>query len=87
MEKELHVRDSDEINGVEKGRNYGWPMAINAPNLEDYEDPIASWPKQSVPPGGMTFFRGDLYVATLASQALLRIRFEYGGETIHGKIN
>ena len=78
MEKELHVRDSDEINLVENGRNYGWPMAINAPNLEEYADPIASWPKRAVPPGGMTFFRGDLYVATLASQALLRLRFDPG---------
>ena len=76
MEKELHVRDSDEINRIEKGQNYGWPMAINAPKLEQYTDPIVSWPKQSVPPGGMTFFKGDLYVATLASQALVRIRFD-----------
>ena len=76
MEKELRVRDSDEINRVEKGKNYGWPMAINAPKLEQYTDPIVSWPKQSVPPGGMTFFKGDLYVATLASQALVRIRFD-----------
>ena len=53
-------------------------MAINAPNLEEYADPIASWPKRAVPPGGMTFFRGDLYVATLASQALLRLRFDPG---------
>ena len=76
MEKELHVRDSDEINRIEKGQNYGWPMAINAPHLEKYTDPIVSWPKQSVPPGGMTFFKGDLYVATLASQALVCIRFD-----------
>ena len=30
------------------------------------------------PTRGMTFFRGDLYVATLASQALLRLRFDPG---------
>ena len=79
MAKELYVQHSDEINIIEKGSNHGWPRVINAPGLPEYVDPIVSWPKQSVPPGGMTFYRGDLYVATLGSQALVRIRFSKEG--------
>ena len=69
------VQARDEINIVEKGGNYGWPQVVGAPRMADYKDPIAMWKKAAVPPAGMTFFRGDLFVATLGSQALLRIRF------------
>ena len=70
------VLHRDEINIVEKGGNYGWAKVVGAPRLAEYKDPIAMWRQESVPPAGMTFFRGDLFVATLGSQALLRIRFE-----------
>lgn len=70
------VDQRDEINKVEKGGNCGWADVVGAPRLEGYVDPIVMWRGASVPPGGMTFFRGDLFVATLGSQALVRIRFE-----------
>ena len=70
------VLHRDEINIVEKGGNYGWAKVVGAPRLAAYKDPIAMWRQESVPPAGMTFFRGDLFVATLGSQALVRIRFE-----------
>ena len=74
------VRERDEINIVEKGGNYGWPLVVGAPRIAEYKDPIAMWKKLSVPPGGMTFYRGDLFVATLRSEALLRIRFKVDRE-------
>lgn len=70
------VQARDEINIVEKGGNYGWPLVVGAPRIAKYRDPIAMWKKLSVPPGGMTFYRGDLFVATLRSEALIRIRFK-----------
>ena len=66
----------DEINIIEKGRNYGWPRIVGAPGRDPYVDPIAMWPNVSVPPAGMTFHKGALYVATLRSEALLRLRIE-----------
>ena len=70
------VQAGDEINIVEKGGNFGWPLVVGAPRIAKYRDPIAMWKKLSVPPGGMTFYRGDLFVATLRSEALIRIRFK-----------
>ncbi len=70
------VQARDEINIVEKGGNFGWPLVVGAPRIAKYRDPIAMWKKLSVPPGGMTFYRGDLFVATLRSEALIRIRFK-----------
>ena len=69
------VGQRDEINRVEKGGNYGWPEVVGAPGITEYNDPIVMWKDASVPPAGMAFHKGDLYVATLKSQALVRIVF------------
>lgn len=63
----------DEINVIQPGHDYGWPRAVGAPGKSPYTDPIIVWKEVTTPPSGMTFFRGDLYVATLRSEALLRI--------------
>jgi len=65
----------DEINHVHKGSNDGWPIVVGAPGISKFEDPIVMWKNATVPPAGMTFYQGDLYVATLKSQALIRIVF------------
>jgi quinoprotein glucose dehydrogenase len=71
----------DEINVVIRGRNYGWPEVIGASSTEPYTDPLIVW-KKTTPPSGMSFYSGnllkhltgDLFVATLRSQSLIRIR-------------
>jgi quinoprotein glucose dehydrogenase len=70
----------DEINVIVKGGNYGWPRVIGAPGLGEFVDPLVVW-KSTTPPAGMTFydgklltrFQGDLFVATLGSEALVKI--------------
>ncbi len=69
----------DEINIIRPGGNYGWPRVVGAPGLRSYVDPIVAWPNVTTPPSGITFWRGDLYVATLRSRALIRIRLDRGG--------
>ena len=73
----------DEINIITKGGNYGWPHVIGSLGKQPYIDPIIVW-KETTPPGGITFYkgnllghlRGDLFVATLRSRALVRIKFD-----------
>ncbi len=73
----------DEINIIRKGGNYGWPDVIGAGGKEGYIDPIIVW-KNTTPPSGITFYsgklmkhlKGDLFVATLRSEALIRIKFD-----------
>jgi glucose/arabinose dehydrogenase len=80
---------NDEINIIVKGGNYGWPKVIGAPGLKQYIDPIIVW-KHTTPPSGITFYngdllkhlKGDLFVATLKSQALIRIRLEKDPEKV-----
>jgi quinoprotein glucose dehydrogenase len=77
----------DEINVIIKGGNYGWPKIIGAPGLKPYIDPLVVWEK-TTPPSGITFYKGnllkhlkgDLFVATLRSESLIRIRLQKNEE-------
>jgi len=77
----------DEINVIRKGANYGWPEVIGAPGKKKYADPLVVW-EETTPPSGATFYdgdllghlRGDLFVATLRSECLMRIRLGGGTE-------
>ena len=70
----------DEINVISRGGNYGWPLLVGAPGKAPYIDPIVMWPDHSVPPAGIAFHKGDLYVATLRSEALIRIGIARDGQ-------
>ena len=72
---EFGLQGHDMVNVIRKGRNYGWPEEIGAAGLEAYADPLVLW-KETTPPSGMAFWRGDVYVATLRSEALMRIGLE-----------
>ncbi len=71
----------DEVNVGRAGGNFGWPIVAGAPNRPGLIDPLAAWPDTTTPPGGIAFWRGDLMVATLRSQALLRISIARDGTT------
>jgi aldose sugar dehydrogenase len=64
-------RGGDEVNLIEPGRNYGWPLitygvdysgAIISPYTEKpgLEQPLAYW-VPSIAPAGMTMYRGTLF--------------------------
>ena len=72
----------DEINIITKAGNYGWPNVIGSLGRQPYIDPIIVW-KETTPPAGISFYKGnllghlegDLFVATLRSETLIRIKF------------
>jgi glucose/arabinose dehydrogenase len=72
---EMALRGKDIINVIYPGENYGWPLVVGEVNHEEYEDPIVMW-EQAVPPSGVAFWQDDLFVATLRSQALVRITMD-----------
>lgn len=67
------LRAHDEINVIRKGANYGWPLVVGAPHRPGLTDPLIAWNNRTTPPSGIAFWHGDLYVATLGSEALVRI--------------
>ncbi len=70
----------DEINIVERGKNYGWHLIHHRQTREGMEAPLLEY-TPAVAPGGCAFYRGDkirewrhnLFVACLRGQRLIRI--------------
>jgi glucose/arabinose dehydrogenase len=70
-EQEHGPMGGDEINIIEKGRNYGWPRVSYGVNydgtpvgngkatMDGVTDPIWHW-TPSIAPSGMAFYTGDL---------------------------
>ncbi|MFL2553446.1 MAG: PQQ-dependent sugar dehydrogenase [Candidatus Rariloculaceae bacterium] len=74
VEWEPRIGAYDELNIIEKGANYGWPLVVGAPGDARYVDPILSW-IPSVPPGDLIFHKGELFISALWSEALIRVQF------------
>lgn len=77
------ITHRDEINIIERGRNYGWPLAVGAPGADGLEDPILAF-IPSAPPADLIFYTaglipeltGDLFLGSLRAETLMRIRFQ-----------
>ncbi len=74
---------NDEINRLQPGRNYGWPVIEADQTRAGMETPILFF-SPSIAPSGASFytgtaipgFRQNLFVGALAGQHLLRVRFD-----------
>jgi len=74
---------NDEINAIDRGRNYGWPVIEGNETRSGMETPLRFF-TPSVAPSGASFYRGtafpafrnDLFVATLRGELLLRVRLD-----------
>lgn len=64
----------DEVNHIRPGRNYGWPQVTGRGGDTRYVDPIVESGSDTWAPSGIAFHGGDLFVAALRGQRVLRIR-------------
>jgi glucose/arabinose dehydrogenase len=79
----------DEVNRIEAGANYGWPIVTGKPGDARFRDPIAwSGTFDTWAPSGAAFattpgpLRGSLLFATLRGQHLHRIVFTSDGRGV-----
>lgn len=88
----------DEVNIIEPGKNYGWPVIgygtgyggaklHESTHKEGMEQPIKYW-EQSIAPSGMTFYAGDLFPAWKGNLFIgtlagrMLVRLELDGERV-----
>ncbi len=75
-----HGNDAnDEINQIEAGKNYGWPIIEGEEEKEGMVSPIfTSGTAATWAPSGMDFYDSKLYVAALRGTAVLEFNLETG---------
>ncbi|MFV0560568.1 MAG: PQQ-dependent sugar dehydrogenase [Enterococcus sp.] len=65
---------NDEINQIEAGKNYGWPIIQGEASNSDMETPlVTSGSETTWAPSGMAYHEDKLYVGTLRGTALLQV--------------
>jgi glucose/arabinose dehydrogenase len=63
----------DELNRIERGRNYGWPLVEGRGDLEEYRNPFAQWRTSEASPSGLAYAGGSLWMASLRGERLWRV--------------
>ncbi|WP_370247129.1 sorbosone dehydrogenase family protein [Nocardioides sp.] len=63
----------DELNRIEPGANYGWPVYEGAGRDRAYRDPAATWATEDASPSGLAYAGGSLWMAALRGERLWRI--------------
>lgn len=70
-EHEMGPKGGDELNVIERGKNYGWPIVSEGDHYDDapiprhstqpeFAAPVRSW-NPSISPSGMAFYTGDVF--------------------------
>ncbi|KKB38476.1 PQQ-dependent sugar dehydrogenase [Bacillus thermotolerans] len=75
-------RAHDEINLIEPGRNYGWPIIEGDEQQEGMEIPLFHSGEETWAPSGMDYQDGKLFVAALRGEKLLVFDLEHQTEEV-----
>ena len=70
----------DELNLIEPGANYGWPVVEGIGDDTAFRNPIYQWSTAEASPSGLLFSRDTFFMAALRGEALWTITPE--GDTV-----
>jgi glucose/arabinose dehydrogenase len=79
---EFGANTYDELNLIEKGHNYGWPMVEGRGSGKGLTNPQVVWPTEVASPSGLAFLDGHLWLASLRGERLWRIDV-HGDHAVH----
>ena len=63
----------DELNRIEKARNYGWPLVEGAGDQDEYRNPFVEWSTAEASPSGLAFLEGSLWAGALRGERLWQV--------------
>jgi aldose sugar dehydrogenase len=76
-------RGGDEINVVERGKNYGWPVIHHAQTKEGMVEPLLEYTPAVAPASALFYrgaafpqFRGDFFFGNLRGERVIRVRLD-----------
>jgi glucose/arabinose dehydrogenase len=73
----------DELNRIEAGGNYGWPVVEGIGGNPAYIDPVQQWDTDDASPSGLVFSHGTFFLAALRGQRIWMIHMD--GTTVHSE--
>jgi glucose/arabinose dehydrogenase len=73
----------DEVNKIEKGKNYGWPDIQGDESKSGMERPFLQSGDKTWAPGGMDYTNGNLYFVGLRGAAVYHFSVTGGASTMH----
>ncbi|RFS85817.1 PQQ-dependent sugar dehydrogenase [Actinomadura spongiicola] len=68
----------DEINLIERGKNYGWPEVEGVGDRDGFTDPLLTWTTNEASPSGLAYAGGSLWAAALRGERLWQIPLDNG---------
>jgi glucose/arabinose dehydrogenase len=63
----------DELNRIEPGKNYGWPIVEGMGSDKQYVNPVATWATSDASPSGLAIVGDKAYLACLRGTKLYRV--------------
>ncbi|WP_239453399.1 MULTISPECIES: PQQ-dependent sugar dehydrogenase [Microbacterium] len=63
----------DELNRIEAGANYGWPVVEGEAGRTEFVDPVAQWPTSEASPSGIAAVGDTVFMAGLRGERLWQI--------------
>lgn len=76
---ELGQNTWDELNRIEAGANYGWPVIEGIGGRAGYVDPVQQWPTSEASPSGLGIVGDTLFMVALRGQRLWAIDVDAPG--------
>ena len=70
---EFGESETDELNWIRPGGNYGWPVCEGPCGKEGYLDPVVSWVNDTAGPSGIGFHHDALYIGAVTGRRVWRV--------------
>ena len=68
----------DELNRIDRSRNYGWPLVEGKGDQEEYRNPYVQWRTADASPSGLAFLDGSLWAGALRGGRLWQVPLRNG---------
>ena len=73
---EFGSQEWDELNLIDEGDNYGWPLVEGSGEGEGLTNPKVIWKTDDASPSGLAYWQGELWMAGLGGERLWEIPVE-----------